>query len=236
MASDTKPSVTIPDGPPPGDLVIEDLEIGNGAEAVVGQPVDVHYVGVVVQRGGVRLVLEPQRAVRLPSRGGTRHPRMGPGRGRHESRRTPSADHPAPPRLRVAGCRGSGRPTRPWSSWWTSTTWAEPGPAEHQRRPPARPEPGRGGAHRSARNRSSSGGRTISSATEPGRRASAGPRRAPPAAGIPRSFPITRSAAPASSSAHADLGRLQEAPVGIERSPREVHDPGDRRRRRWPHQ
>ena len=46
MASDTKPSVTIPGGPPPGDLVIEDLEIGGGAEAVVGQPVNVHYVGV----------------------------------------------------------------------------------------------------------------------------------------------------------------------------------------------
>jgi peptidylprolyl isomerase len=46
MASDTKPSVTIPDGPPPADLVIEDLEIGDGAEAVVGEPVNVHYVGV----------------------------------------------------------------------------------------------------------------------------------------------------------------------------------------------
>jgi peptidylprolyl isomerase len=46
MASDTKPSVTIPDGPPPGDLLIEDLEIGDGAEAVVGEPVNVHYVGV----------------------------------------------------------------------------------------------------------------------------------------------------------------------------------------------
>jgi peptidylprolyl isomerase len=46
MASDTKPSVTIPDGPPPGDLVIEDLELGDGAEAVIGEPVNVHYVGV----------------------------------------------------------------------------------------------------------------------------------------------------------------------------------------------
>jgi len=46
MASDTKPSVTIPDGPPPGGLVIEDLEIGDGAEAMVGVPVNVHYVGV----------------------------------------------------------------------------------------------------------------------------------------------------------------------------------------------
>jgi peptidylprolyl isomerase len=46
MASDTKPIVTIPDGAPPGDLLIEDIEIGDGAEAQAGQPVNVHYVGV----------------------------------------------------------------------------------------------------------------------------------------------------------------------------------------------
>ena len=46
MASDTKPSVTVPDGPPPGELVIEDLEIGSGDEAVAGKSVTVHYVGV----------------------------------------------------------------------------------------------------------------------------------------------------------------------------------------------
>lgn len=46
MASATKPSVAVPDGPPPEDLVIEDLEIGDGAEAVVGVRVNVHYVGV----------------------------------------------------------------------------------------------------------------------------------------------------------------------------------------------
>ncbi len=46
MSSDSKPTVTIPDGPPPGDLVIEDLEIGEGPEAVAGQSVNVHYVGV----------------------------------------------------------------------------------------------------------------------------------------------------------------------------------------------
>jgi peptidylprolyl isomerase len=46
MASDTKPTVTIPDGPPPGDLEVEDIEVGDGREAVVGLPVNVHYVGV----------------------------------------------------------------------------------------------------------------------------------------------------------------------------------------------
>ena len=46
MASDTKPSVTIPDGPPPTELLIEDIEIGEGPAAEAGKPVNVHYVGV----------------------------------------------------------------------------------------------------------------------------------------------------------------------------------------------
>ena len=41
----TKPDVTIPDGPPPSDLVLEDLVEGDGPEAGPG-PVEVHYVGV----------------------------------------------------------------------------------------------------------------------------------------------------------------------------------------------
>jgi len=46
MASDTKPSVIIPEGTPPNELTSEDLEVGTGAEALAGQPVTVHYVGV----------------------------------------------------------------------------------------------------------------------------------------------------------------------------------------------
>jgi peptidylprolyl isomerase len=42
----TKPDVSIPDGPPPGGLQIEDLVVGDGPEAVKGTNVDVHYVGV----------------------------------------------------------------------------------------------------------------------------------------------------------------------------------------------
>ena len=41
-----KPDVTIPDEAPPSDLVIDDLTVGDGPEAVAGQKVDVHYVGV----------------------------------------------------------------------------------------------------------------------------------------------------------------------------------------------
>ena len=49
--ADTKPSVTIPDTAPPTDLVIEDLEVGTGAEAVSGANVTVHYVGVAWSHG-----------------------------------------------------------------------------------------------------------------------------------------------------------------------------------------
>lgn len=42
-----KPHVYVPPGEtPPATLQIEDLEVGDGAEAVAGQQVEVHYVGV----------------------------------------------------------------------------------------------------------------------------------------------------------------------------------------------
>jgi peptidylprolyl isomerase len=41
-----KPAVTIPDTEPPTELVIEDLVVGDGAEATAGHGVEVHYVGV----------------------------------------------------------------------------------------------------------------------------------------------------------------------------------------------
>lgn len=46
MTAKTKPSITIPDGAPPSDLVIEDLEVGDGAEATPGSRPVMHYVGV----------------------------------------------------------------------------------------------------------------------------------------------------------------------------------------------
>ena len=52
MASDTKPTVSIPDGPPPGELLIEDIEVGDGEEAGTGKAVNVHYVGVSWSTGG----------------------------------------------------------------------------------------------------------------------------------------------------------------------------------------
>jgi peptidylprolyl isomerase len=46
-----KPDVTIPDGPPPTELVVEDITVGAGDEATAGQNVDVHYVGVAWSSG-----------------------------------------------------------------------------------------------------------------------------------------------------------------------------------------
>jgi peptidylprolyl isomerase len=42
----SKPEITIPEGAPPADLVLEDLVEGDGPEATAGHPVEVHYVGV----------------------------------------------------------------------------------------------------------------------------------------------------------------------------------------------
>lgn len=41
-----KPDVTIPDTAPPTELTVEELTVGDGAEATPGQTVRVHYVGV----------------------------------------------------------------------------------------------------------------------------------------------------------------------------------------------
>jgi peptidylprolyl isomerase len=52
MASDQKPTIDIPAGEaPPADLVIDDLEVGDGAEAKSGMNVTVHYVGVAWSDG-----------------------------------------------------------------------------------------------------------------------------------------------------------------------------------------
>ncbi|HEY7222077.1 MAG TPA: FKBP-type peptidyl-prolyl cis-trans isomerase [Micromonosporaceae bacterium] len=47
----TKPVVAKPMGEPPADLQIEDLTVGEGAQAQAGQTVSVHYVGVAFSNG-----------------------------------------------------------------------------------------------------------------------------------------------------------------------------------------
>ncbi len=46
-----KPEVDAPEGPPPTELEITDLTVGDGAEAGPGQQVSVHYVGVAHSTG-----------------------------------------------------------------------------------------------------------------------------------------------------------------------------------------
>ncbi len=46
-----KPEVDFPGGPPPTDLEISDITIGEGPEARVGDQVLVHYVGVTHSSG-----------------------------------------------------------------------------------------------------------------------------------------------------------------------------------------
>jgi peptidylprolyl isomerase len=51
MASMDKPDVGPIAGPPPADLVVEDLTTGEGPEARAGQSATVHYVGVAHSTG-----------------------------------------------------------------------------------------------------------------------------------------------------------------------------------------
>lgn len=46
-----KPDVNVPEGPAPEDLVIEDVTVGDGAQAQAGDTVEVHYVGVDFETG-----------------------------------------------------------------------------------------------------------------------------------------------------------------------------------------
>ena len=50
-SSGGKPEVNVPDGPPPKELQIEDLQEGDGAEAKAGDNVSVQYVGVLYDGG-----------------------------------------------------------------------------------------------------------------------------------------------------------------------------------------
>jgi peptidylprolyl isomerase len=46
MSEATKPTITIPDTPPPTELEVDDITLGTGFEAMDGSNVEVHYVGV----------------------------------------------------------------------------------------------------------------------------------------------------------------------------------------------
>jgi peptidylprolyl isomerase len=47
----TKPEIDFYDGEAPTELVITDIEVGDGADATPGATVDVHYLGVDLESG-----------------------------------------------------------------------------------------------------------------------------------------------------------------------------------------
>ena len=51
MDNRTKPEIEFIEGPAPTVLVVSDLIVGDGPEAVPGSTVDVHYVGVDFETG-----------------------------------------------------------------------------------------------------------------------------------------------------------------------------------------
>ncbi|MBO9578423.1 MAG: FKBP-type peptidyl-prolyl cis-trans isomerase [Microbacteriaceae bacterium] len=51
MTDKTKPEIEFIEGPAPEELVIQDIEVGDGAEAVAGGNVEVHYLGVDFESG-----------------------------------------------------------------------------------------------------------------------------------------------------------------------------------------
>jgi peptidylprolyl isomerase len=51
MTERTKPEIDFYEGPEPTELVIRDIEIGDGAEAAPGATVNVHYLGVDFESG-----------------------------------------------------------------------------------------------------------------------------------------------------------------------------------------
>jgi peptidylprolyl isomerase len=51
MTDRTKPEIDFHEGPAPTELVINDIEVGAGAEAKPGDRVEVHYVGVDYESG-----------------------------------------------------------------------------------------------------------------------------------------------------------------------------------------
>lgn len=46
-----KPEIDAPEGPPPTELEVTDITVGDGAEAAPGDQVSVHYVGVAHSTG-----------------------------------------------------------------------------------------------------------------------------------------------------------------------------------------
>jgi peptidylprolyl isomerase len=51
VSEKTKPEIDFPGEEPPEELLVEDIEVGDGAEATPGSTVSAHYVGVAHSTG-----------------------------------------------------------------------------------------------------------------------------------------------------------------------------------------
>ena len=94
-ASDDVKTVTTESG-----LKYQDLKVGDGATAVAGKKVTVHYTGWLTDETKFGQLQGPRQAVRLRAGRRPRHQRLGRGRRRDEGRRQAQADDPAGAGLR----------------------------------------------------------------------------------------------------------------------------------------
>ena len=88
-------SATSPSGG--GTLVVEDLVVGTGATAAVGDTLTVHYIGTLTNGTKFDSSYDQRHPVCLPGRRGASHRRVGPGRAGHEGRREAPSDDSAWP-------------------------------------------------------------------------------------------------------------------------------------------
>ena len=125
-----KPEIDFPEGPPPGDLEITDLAVGDGAEATHGSTAVVHYVGVAYSSGEeFDASWNRGQSFAFPLGGRQRNHPAGH-RGVVGMKVGGRRRLVIPPELGY-GDRGAGsviRPGRPSSSWSTSSTSGEPSP------------------------------------------------------------------------------------------------------------
>ncbi len=104
VASDKKPEIEFPDGPAPAELVIEDVVVGDGAEAVPGGTVKVHYVGVEYDTGDeFDSSWNRGESIEFPS--ARPDPGLAGRHPRHARWRAAQAGHPAGAGLRRRGVR-----------------------------------------------------------------------------------------------------------------------------------
>ena len=131
-----KPTITLPDGDPPAELVAQPLIEGEGAEVEAGQTLTVHYTGIIWP-GGEQFDSSWDRGepAEFPIGTGGVIP------GWDEAPRRPDGRHARScwsSRRRTATAptatrRPASRAPTPWCSWSTSSPPPDPGMTRHKR-------------------------------------------------------------------------------------------------------